>query len=491
MDAAGHFTAGIEALDRLMRGGGDDFSLFVDHDAAHRVVDLRAAFDAVERALGDGQTVVEGEDAAEVLVFAGLDEAVELLDFFEEGVLLDAEVVGEGFERVELLDRAHFKRKLDEGRVDGLHDGVVADGDRVVFIRADDLEEGVGLDLAAGVFVHEAAAGLAVDDEAEVHAGVVREVHGNAEALFTRVAVRQELEPAELNRSGADAEGLDQHAGGGAGLVRGVGRRDDARVLDLAEEDVAGEAAGGEHHALRGADDGLLAGLVFKVVGHGLVVEAVARAADDAGDGAVFVHDEVVELAAGADDDVLELLELFVHRADVAGAGAGLDFIGTRNGVAAFEEHLVGHEFAAAVDNHLDRVVAAVGDGGEEVRVVDAEAVLQAVGDEELLAVLDALGLLDRIDRAGDVAAADGGVAADRGHLFNHEDVETGATGLQGAGHAGEARTDDDDVKRFVVLGNGLGGDAGVHGGGGHHGGGSGDGGLEEAAAAGIDLGHS
>ena len=68
-------------------------------------MDLRTAFDAVERALGDGQTVVEGEDAAEVLVFAGLDEAVELLDFFEEGVLLDAEVVGEGFERVELLDR--------------------------------------------------------------------------------------------------------------------------------------------------------------------------------------------------------------------------------------------------------------------------------------------------------------------------------------------------------------------------------------------------
>ena len=76
--------------------------------------------------------------------------------------------------------------------------------------------------------------------------------------------------------------------------------------------------------------------------------------------------------------------------------------------MAAFEEHLVGHEFAAAVDDHLDRVVAAVGDGGEEVRVVDAETVLQAVGDEELLAVLDALGLLDRVDRAGDVAAADG-----------------------------------------------------------------------------------
>ena len=151
VDAAGHFTAGVEALDRLLRRGGDDLGLFVDHDAAHRVVDLRAAFDAVERALGDGQTVVEGEDAAEVLVFAGLDEAVELLDFFEEGVLLDAEVVGEGFERVELLDRAHFKRELDKGRVDGLHDGVVADGDRVVFVRADDLEEGVGLDLAAGV----------------------------------------------------------------------------------------------------------------------------------------------------------------------------------------------------------------------------------------------------------------------------------------------------------------------------------------------------
>ena len=102
--------------------------------------------------------------------------------------------------------------QANERRVDGLDDGVVADGDRVVLVVADDPEHGVSLDLAAGVFVHEALAGLAVDDDAVVHAGVVREVHGNAEALFTRVAVREELQPAELDRESADAHGLDQDA---------------------------------------------------------------------------------------------------------------------------------------------------------------------------------------------------------------------------------------------------------------------------------------
>ena len=149
------------------------------------------------------------------------------------------DLLSELFERVELLDRAHFERELDEGGVDRLHDRVVANGDRVVFIRADHLEERVGLDLAAGVFVHEALARLAVDHETEVHTGVIREVHGNAEALFMRVAVGEELEPAELNRSGADAEGLEKNARGGTGVVRGIRRRNNARVLNLTEPDVA------------------------------------------------------------------------------------------------------------------------------------------------------------------------------------------------------------------------------------------------------------
>lgn len=90
-----------------------------------------------------------------------------------------------------------------------------------------------------------------------------------------------------------------------------------------------------------------------------------------------------------------------MHRANVTGAGTSLDFVGTGNGVAAFKEHVVGHEFATAVDNHLDRVVAAIGDGGKQIGVVDAEAIAQAVFNEEFLAVLDALSLLYRIAGAG------------------------------------------------------------------------------------------
>ena len=145
--------------------------------------------------------------------------------------------------------------------------------------------------------------------------------------------------------------------------------------------------------------------LVFKVVAHELVVEAIAGTIGDAEHFALVVaHDEVVELGASADHDVLDLLQFSVHRANVTGARTRLDFVGTGNGVAAFKEHVVGHEFATAVDNHLDRVVAAIGDGGKQIGVVDAEAIAQAVFNEEFLAVLDALSLLYRIAGAGNVA---------------------------------------------------------------------------------------
>lgn len=147
-----------------------------------------------------------------------------------------------------------------------------------------------------------------------------------------------------------------------------------------------------------------------------LGIETIAFAVGDAHN-SIAIHDEVVELGTGLHRDVAELLDLVVHRVDVARAGAGLNFIGTRNGVAAFEEHVVGHEFGAAVLDKLDRVVAAVNDLREQFNVVEAETVFQAVSDEEFAAVLDALSLLHGVDRAGNVAAADGGVAADDRHF--------------------------------------------------------------------------
>ena len=83
-----------------------------------------------------------------------------------------------------------------------------------------------------------------------------------------------------------------------------------------------------------------------------------------------------------------------------------------------------------------------------------------------------------------------GGVAADDGHLFKDENLETGATGLEGASHAGKARADDHDVVFFVPLLNLGGGDAGIGGGAGHERGGDGGAGLQEAATSKIDVTH-
>ena len=303
MHAARDFAAGVEALDRGMGRGGDHLRIRVDHDAAHRVMDLRSDFNAVVRTLGQVEAVLELQDTVEFRVFLLGDEAVEAFNLFEERSLIDLEVVGKFFERIELLDRAHFDRQLHEGRINSLDDLFAGNGDRIIFILADDVEERVGLDLAASVFIHEALAGLAVNNDAEVHAGVVGEVHGNAKALFTRVGVGEELQPAELDRSSTDAERLDEHTGRGAELVRGVRGRNNARVLNLTEPNVAGETAGGKHDAELGADSLGLAGLVFEVIALELGVEAIAFAVGDAHN-SIAVHDEVVELGAGLHRDV-------------------------------------------------------------------------------------------------------------------------------------------------------------------------------------------
>ena len=487
MHAARDFAAGVEALDRGMGRGGDHLRIRVDHDAAHRVMDLRSDFNAVVRTLGQVEAVLELQDTVEFRVFLLGDEAVEAFNLFEERSLIDLEVVGKFFERIELLDRAHFDRQLHEGRINSLDDLFAGNGDRIIFILADDVEERVGLDLAASVFIHEALAGLAVNNDAEVHAGVVGEVHGNAKALFTRVGVGEELQPAELDRSSTDAERLDEHTGRGAELVRGVRGRNNARVLNLTEPNVAGETAGGKHDAELGADSLGLAGLVFEVIALELGVEAIAFAVGDAHN-SIAVHDEVVELGAGLHRDVAELLDLVVHRVDVARAGAGLNFIGTRNGVAAFEEHVVGHEFGAAVLDKLDRVVAAVNDLREQFNVVEAETVFQAVSDEEFTAVLDALSLLHGVDRAGNVAAADGGVAADDRHFFEHQNLFAGAASLEGAGHTGKAGADDDDIVFFVILLNLGSGNACIGGSARHNAGGGSGASLEELARSAIPM---
>lgn len=453
MDTARDFAAGVEARNRLVGLRADHLSLGVDQEAAHRVMDLRGHFNAVERGLRDVEAVVELQNTVEVLILTILHEAIEALHFLKERILLDAEVISEFRQRLSDKDGLRGERSLHEGRVDRVNDSVVADGDRVVLIRADHFEFRVALDLAAGVFIHEALAGLLIHHHAEVHAGVVREVHRHAEAVLMRVAIGEELQPGDLKRGSADFESLQEHAGSGARLVRGVSGRHNARILDLTEPDVAGETASREHHSAAGAVDLTLAGLILDVIAREIAVEAIAFAADNTHHAAVLIHHEVVKLRAALHLNVLQLREGFIHRDDVPGAGTSLDFIGTRNRVAAFKQHLVRHEFSAAVLNKLHRVVAAVNENVQQFGVVDAEAILQAVLDEELAGVLDALSLLNRIHRAGHVAAADRGVAAEDAHLLNHENGKACLGSLISAGHAGETGAHDHDVIRGIKLG--------------------------------------
>ena len=291
---------------------------------------------------------------------------------------------------------------------------------------------------------------------------MVGEVNGNTEAFFTRVAVRKELQPAKLNRLSADAQSFDQHAGSSTRLVRGVCGRNNAGILSLTEEDVAGETAGSQHYAVFCFNSSRTTALVFDIVALQFRVKAIALAIGHSDNTTVFVQDEVIELSTSHDLDVGELFEFIMHRNDVSGSGAGLDFIRTRNGVTGFEEHLVGDEFAAAVYDHLDGVVAAVGNGAEQVRIVDAKTVLQAVSNEEFFAVFDALSCLDGVDRASDVAAADCGVAADSRHFFEDQNFLACLAGFQCAGHAGKTGTDNDDVIFVIKFSNGRSRDSGV-----------------------------
>ena len=89
MHAARYFAAGVEALDRGMGRGGDHLRIRVDHDAAHRVMDLRSDFNAVVRTLGQVEAVLELQDTVEFRVFLLGDEAVEAFNLFEERSLVD------------------------------------------------------------------------------------------------------------------------------------------------------------------------------------------------------------------------------------------------------------------------------------------------------------------------------------------------------------------------------------------------------------------
>lgn len=203
-----------------------------------------------------------------------------------------------------------------------------------------------------------------------------------------------------------------------------------------------GETAGSQHHAVLCFNSSGTAALVFNIVALQFRVEAIAFTIGHTDDSAVFVQDEIIELGTRHDLDVGELFEFIMHRNDVSGSGAGLDFIRTRNGVTpASKSILLGTNSQPQSTTILMVSIAAVGDRAEQVRVVNTQTVFQAVGNEEFLAVFDALGSLDGVDRASDVAAADCGVAADSRHFFEDQNFLACLAGFQCAGHSGKTGT--------------------------------------------------
>lgn len=87
-------------------------------------------------------------------------------------------------------------------------------------------------------------------------------------------------------------------------LVRGVCGRNNAGILSLTEEDVAGETAGSQHHAVLCFNSSGTAALVFNIVALQFRVEAIAFTIGHTDDSAVFVQDEIIELGTRHDLDV-------------------------------------------------------------------------------------------------------------------------------------------------------------------------------------------
>lgn len=259
--------------------------MLVDADAAHAVVDLRPDAAGVEGRLVelDGEL----ERAVELLVLAGRDHVVPAGDLGLEFGGGHLEMVGQGFERVELPDHLVLEAVAKGlGLLDAL---AVGEADRIdglaVFHEA---EDGVGAGLAVGKFVAEALAGAHVDHDAHREAGDRVELAHETEALFVGRGPGAELDLVDLDRGAADGEHLEHAFAGGAHVVRGVEALVKRRILLHAEPEVAREAARGHDHALARGVGLKHAGLLLR--------ELVAFADLEADDAAFGVADEFLHL---------------------------------------------------------------------------------------------------------------------------------------------------------------------------------------------------
>ena len=429
--------------DRLVGADVEDFAVVVRDEAAHAVMDLGLEFADVPRTFDERDLVVV-DVAAPDRVGLGLHDLVEFLDLCLEGVGLDAGGLGEGFERVVLLDDLAFEHFFKEARallLERLHVGFVADGEALLAVGLFD-HDGVGADLAVGELVDEALA-FGVDPEAVFGGGRLVELPADAHALFTRATPRATLDPVVLDLEGADGGRFTPHFGRGTRLVRRIERFVELRILEHAELHVGGEAAVAEHHALRRADRLHLARVGLR--------EAVAFADLNALDAVVTADDVFDEHAvAQRNAEFLALVEFLrndartraVRRRDVA-----------RNGVTAFLADGVGQVLHAEfLDGPFIIGERMLGQIADLARVVHVVAGRENVLLKQLDRVLDLVELLLRAARGGQNAAVDDRVAAERGHFFKNDDVRARLLRLNGGGKTGKTRADDDHVDDFVPL---------------------------------------
>ena len=286
--------------------------------------------------------------------------------------------------------------------------------------------------------------------------------------------------PAGAPRGGLDEVHADQvaaHAyGGHRGFARGarqvVGAETlDARIVEFAQIGVGGEAARGEHDPALGADHAAFLLGVFNDHAHDVAFKGLFA-------------DDFDEAPARDDLDAQVVGGLRQNRAVALSLREGGNVGARIEGAEDLDDVVL--ELHAEAFEPSDGAVGVFAENANAFGVASEVACGKRLLHVVFRAVLDALtGLTDRVGRI-DEALGNEGVAARERHLFVDDDV-LGARlgGLDGGGHAGAARADDDDFVGFIPLdafgahgvaqaGDAAGGDAG--------------GNLQKAAT--VDGGH-
>ena len=235
-------------------------------------------------------------------------------------------------------------------------------------------------------------------------------------------------------------------------MVRAFSFLRDLRVDERAHAPVVDEAAGTEHDALFGTVVLANARLVRQVVVAGVDVEDIVFADGDADAAARFILDDFIDDRVLA-HDAAALEEVTVQREHHGNAGRNLRGERTDLGVTTLDEGRR-RKFTAELADVFKGLEGLEAERMGELRVVEVFPGLERVLEEEFgTVVLDAVSELLGRARDVDPEARDGGVAAEDGHLVDHDDaLRAEVDRFVGCARGGNARAHDDNVKRFVPL---------------------------------------